>query len=464
MVYASKYNLIFDALHKDSYLILNPLSGGMDLFDSRGAYLLKHPDEPGAQASYPQFFGHCREQGYLYDTPTGEDIRLKRVWEESNKLYEAEPLRVEIYPTFLCNLRCTYCFQSQQFHTCHTITEPQVVVAMFAAIARFQRSRGNAKVPILTLFGGEPLLKHKAQQRLIKTILDLSRVNGYRLRIITNGVHLSAYADLLSQYDIDFIQVTLDGPQQVHDKRRVFAGGRGSFKYVVEGIDSALARRLRIVVRVNIDRDNVASLSELADFILGKQWLDKGALVGVAPVDEFVPEAAWCAEQTKIDTLRGLLEVRRHHPQTAFMAISYRLIQFFEYVVENGRLPSPMIKYCPATMGNQISMDYLGNIFACCCMNCCKTKGLGLGRFYPSLEIDEKALAVWTNRDVRLLPTCQECSLALLCGGGCSRLVAEGAGDLRKDVICPPMMNLRDLQVLVGHYLPRIMGATRVLT
>ena len=70
----------------------------------------------------------------------------------------------------------------------------------------------------------------------------------------------------------------------------------------------------------------------------------------MAPVNEFVPEAAWCAEQTRIDTLRRLVEVQRQHPQTAFMTISYRLIQFFEYVVENGRLPSPMIKYCPATM------------------------------------------------------------------------------------------------------------------
>ncbi len=94
-------------------------------------------------------------------------------------------------------------------------------------------------------------------------------------------------------------------------------------------------------------------------------------------------------------------------------------------------------------------------------MNCGEAEVFRLGRFFPELLIDEGALRAWTARDVRRLPPCCECPLALLCGGGCSRLVANRGGDLAKDVVCPPMVNLADLQVLLDHYLPLILETQR---
>ncbi len=365
-MYASRHNLVFDTVKEDRHLILNPLSGAMDFFDSGAVHLLNGAHEPEAQRAWPEFFDYCKGRGYLYEAPSDENLRLKQVFEQAREFHDSEPLRVQIYPTFLCNLRCTSCFQSHKMHDRAAVVQPEVIESMFHAISVFQDILGKSQPPILSLFGGEPLIDRRNQREAIGRVLNLTREKGYRVRITTNGVHLGAYAKLLCEYPIDYIQVTLDGPREVHDRRRVFASGRGSFDRIVDSIDRAVAESLRIVIRVNIDRENVSLLPPLARFIRRKGWLDRGVVVAVSPVDEFVPETEWCAEQTKIDTLRKLLEIKREHEEMEFMSINYRLAQFFQYIVDNGMLPFPMIKYCPATMGNQISLDYVGNLFVCC--------------------------------------------------------------------------------------------------
>ncbi len=87
-------------------------------------------------------------------------------------------------------------------------------------------------------------------------------------------------------------------------------------------------------------------------------------------------------------------------------------------------------------------------------MNSCEVEGFHPGRFHPTLEINERGFAQWLGRDVLRLSACKECRFALLCGGGCGRLVVGQGGDLAKDAVCPPLVNLRDLQVLMDYYLP----------
>lgn len=94
-------------------------------------------------------------------------------------------------------------------------------------------------------------------------------------------------------------------------------------------------------------------------------------------------------------------------------------------------------------------------------MNCCEAEGFRLGRFHPKLEIEERVLESWLSRDVARLDPCNECSLALICGGGCGRMVASAGGDLRNDVICPPMANREGLEVLMDYYLPVILDRIR---
>lgn len=97
-------------------------------------------------------------------------------------------------------------------------------------------------------------------------------------------------------------------------------------------------------------------------------------------------------------------------------------------------------------------------------MNCYGAEGFRLGRFLPNLEINERAMGMWSSRDVFSLPACRECPLALVCGGGCARLVVNRGGDLATDVVCPPLAGMPQLQALVDYYLPLILGKRRAMT
>lgn len=362
----SRYTIIFDAGRNDSCLVINPLSGAMDIVDRRGANLLQHPDDSDARGAFPDFFAAAVKKGYLYDTVEDEEQNVASFRERVQAAYKSEPLRADIYLTFLCNLRCTYCFQPHLFHGRNNLIQPKVVDALFDAIEGLRQIWASPEAPILTLFGGEPLLNRAAQRTAVENILSRSAAKGYRLKIITNGVELSSYVDTLAKYDLEFIQVTLDGPREIHDRRRIFASGDGTFDPIVKGIDAALEKRLPIAIRINVNPENMPYLPGLADFIIEKDWVQKGVSVCVAPVEDFVPETEYCAEQTTAQTLQRLLAVRRKYAQTSFMTITSRPAQFFDYVLEHGSLPLPMLKYCPAVIGNQISLDYEGNIFACC--------------------------------------------------------------------------------------------------
>lgn len=458
-MYLSKYNLIFDTDEQNQHIILNPLSGAMDFFDSRAVELLNTYKNPALLEAFPEFFRYCVERGYAYQSISDEQTKLCEFEEKSSELYSREPLRVEIYVTFLCNLRCTYCFESSHLHNKKGVVQPDVIDSMFRTISDLNKLLNNQLPPFIKLFGGEPLLKGRTHLEAIKRILDLCKEKDYRVAIITNGVHLGYYANMLSEYNIDYIQVTLDGPQKVHDQRRVFANGKGSFKYIVESIDRAIEKGLKIMIRVNVDEENIAFLPDLADFIIKKGWLEKGVTVGISPVNQFGSEHECCLEQVGMNTLEKLLEMKIQYKQTSFMSICCRLVEYFDHILEYGSLPFPKIKYCLATkgIGNQVSLDLFGNIFGCCCMNCCETENSNLGRFHPALELNENVLASWTNRSILTLPQCKECSLALVCGGGCTRLVLRHGKNLKSDVVCPPMVNMNSLQLLVNYYMPLIL-------
>jgi uncharacterized protein len=118
----------------------------------------------------------------------------------------------------------------------------------------------------VTWFGGEPLLALPVIERLSSQLADRARGRyDYHASIVTNGYLLAPdTARLLADLHVTNIQITLDGPRDVHDKRRPLASGAPTFDRIVGHI-AAADPRLCIAVRVNVDRDNVQSASLLFD-------------------------------------------------------------------------------------------------------------------------------------------------------------------------------------------------------
>ncbi len=173
----------------------------------------------------------------------------------------ADDLSLTILPTLACNFDCTYCYEGRT-HRGRMTRAVEDALPPFAA-ARLPRG-GHMGV---TWYGGEPLLAKPAIERLSRAFLALCAERGarYDARIITNGYLLDeTAARWLKDLGVTGAQVTLDGPPDVHDRRRPLASGGGSFAAIVDNLQQA-ADVLEITIRANIDDGNRADVGELLD-------------------------------------------------------------------------------------------------------------------------------------------------------------------------------------------------------
>jgi len=110
-------------------------------------------------------------------------------------------------------------------------------------VKEFTEKYGKS-ISSIELFGGEPLLK-RTKEMVLRT-LDFAGKQKIKVSIITNGVMVKEFIDDLSKFKdtIEMLQITLDGPDFIHNRRRKFYSGKGSFKSIEEGINLLLEKSI----------------------------------------------------------------------------------------------------------------------------------------------------------------------------------------------------------------------------
>lgn len=253
----SKYNIY---LQKGENLhIANTLTGTMIMIPnhSKGDLLAYLDDKSTISKAL------C-DNGIIIDNDIAEtEIANLRYYEHVNQ----NDLHIVIMPTFDCNFKCKYCFEtSNKLRLDHEIEE---------GIKNFLRVRSKKiKNLYITWFGGEPLLEIDKILSLMDYLQYLSRTHGFYLKqnMITNGFYLTAQlANKLSGYGCNNFQITLDGFKETHDYLRPLADGSGSFDQLISNLreirKSTESRRLRILIRVNITKRLGVELKEFVDFL-----------------------------------------------------------------------------------------------------------------------------------------------------------------------------------------------------
>ena len=87
--------------------------------------------------------------------------------------------------------------------------------------------------------------------------------------MITNGSLLTEKnVTLLKDLPLDFIQISMDGVKEVQDSRRFFHSGKGSFDFVMKGIDRLLSKTsIHISIQVAVDKQNIDSYENLLEYM-----------------------------------------------------------------------------------------------------------------------------------------------------------------------------------------------------
>jgi len=169
---------------------------------------------------------------------------------------ENASLHLVLLPTESCNFRCIYCYEEFR----HTRMEPWVVRGVKRLLSR--RAAGLESLT-LSWFGGEPLLARDLIEDLMMHVGGLARENpGLRVSAdaTTNGYLLTpTVAERLVELGVSRYQISFDGPRDWHDRKRVLAGGRGTFDRIWGNLLELrrLERDFTITIRVHVDRENV---------------------------------------------------------------------------------------------------------------------------------------------------------------------------------------------------------------
>ena len=142
-------------------------------------------------------------------------------------------------------------------------------------------------------FGGEPLLGMAVIERLSAEFREICgrRQQGYTAGVTTNGYLLDRVAaERLIAIGVTSAQVTLDGPAEIHNRRRPTAGGRGSFERILDNLRE-IPKQLEVSIRINVDARNQAQVFSLLSF-LAREGIAHKAKPYVARVEEFSEECS----------------------------------------------------------------------------------------------------------------------------------------------------------------------------
>lgn len=232
--------------------------------------------------------GHWVNDGLL---TVGAMLRLR----SEGLLTPATPaaaLAVTVVPTTACNLACGYCFQNTEPAEAQCRPRRIPVTTLDGedvdAVERFVRRRmsdtGRDQVAI-TVFGGEPLLRPGITVQLLEQF-DAGECTSKSL--VTNATLLDDVAvNALSSAGLRHVQVTLDGPRDVHDRVRTAPGMRATYDRIIDNVAAAQARvAWTWTVRVNVTSPNAHRLGDIVDDIAAR--LDRSCTVfDVAIVEDF---------------------------------------------------------------------------------------------------------------------------------------------------------------------------------
>jgi uncharacterized protein len=163
-----------------------------------------------------------------------------------------------IIPTLKCNFQCVYCYEA---HTPASMTPENL-----AAVALFLSNRME-DVPLVSIgwFGGEPLIEFETIIQFMSRINAEAGTRSARILsdITTNGYFLdSRTLGVLIDHNITRFQVSLDGPQPVHDRSRMLRSGEGTYERIMSNLASARSttRDFEMVIRVHVSPDNIEAI------------------------------------------------------------------------------------------------------------------------------------------------------------------------------------------------------------
>lgn len=315
--------------------------------------------------------------------------------------------------TYNCNFRCPYCFEGRgkkDGKRRFVFTKEQVDIAYKAQdiIQPCKKLRNNT----ITLYGGEPLLAENKD--VVNYLVKKGIEKGYKFKAVTNGYEVEHYTNLLGEDSIYKLQITIDGPEEIHNKRRIHYKGYNTFDKIIKNIELALKMGVQINIRMNSDNENIEQSLKLKDYFNENKFSENPNFcfyLGILRDNRYIANK-------RFETLsaESFIEKQKQY------GVNYRedkmvLYQNIYNALVN-QLPIPFTSVsCSAQIHGNI-LDPLGNIYPCWDV-VGREKYIKGSYSEDGVTWNKNVVNEWQNTNISCSESCYHCKYALLCGGGC---------------------------------------------
>jgi radical SAM protein with 4Fe4S-binding SPASM domain len=133
----------------------------------------------------------------------------------------------------------------------------EVVNEVSETLKEWKEEYGIEFFPSFNITGGEPFLRND-----IFEVLKEIRSRGFDIYILSNGILIDRErAKILSNLAISGVQVSIEGPEEIHEKIR----GKGSFSSALKGVRHLLDHGLTVTLNITLSDINADYFMEMVE-------------------------------------------------------------------------------------------------------------------------------------------------------------------------------------------------------
>lgn len=395
------------------------------------------------------------ESGYWEVVPLSEaDVKESTLRERAERLgssppspstYDSDlyPLECVLYLTNKCNMACSYCYS-----TVHREADWRDfdLTLIKKAIRMLFREKRRQSLSFL-LFGGESLAAFELLKHVVEyaETLNLFFNKNLTFRMQTNGSLLTDdIARYLAAHNIA-VGVSLDGPEDVHNRARKNHAGRGTYNEVMRGIG--------VLREHGVPFSVIATVSDPDDMLPVFQYFATEPITSRVKISPLLPEGAArnheaggfleYAKRWGRQNLLGAEELIRHNRGTAHRVREGNLFAMITHLLTPLRPDICLRTPCGAGYG---MVEFHPNGDVVTCDKTLYSEELGIVASLADLRESDSLLELLDDsplvarirsRTVDSIPKCSHCPVKRHCGGSCTL----GSYDFfksfnREDVMC----------------------------
>lgn len=321
-----------------------------------------------------------------------------------------------------CNLRCTYCYgDGGEYGTGGTMDEKTALQAVDWLIEQ----SGKVKKIGIVFFGGEPFINFPLMKKVVEyaeqRVIELDKRVSFS--VTTNATLLDDdKISFLKEHNIHII-ISIDGPKEIQDKQRPFAGGKGSY-------DVILPKVKKLLEVIPDTRAHAVLVDDLKTHIVKDALQEMGfSEVSIMPASAslFDDELEKAKQARK---LKGVLEELELEAKAWLMHTKNRDPEALKKLISNSQLSQSLLSFlhnqkkqhaCGAGL-KFVGVSCSGDIYLC--HRFVGMEDYRLGNIFSKTIDREKYL----ESPITQMEECINCFAKHYCAGGCKHDNAGSCG------------------------------------